>query len=241
MIREGARVLVFSAHAADFCSRAGGTILRFVEAGGTVQVHDLTYGERCEAPALWQKNPDMDIAEVKEIRRQEFEGAAEIVGAAISCFDWSDAPLVLDRERLEVLVQSIRVFQPDIVLTHWKDDVKHPDHVETTRGVIWAVSYCGAGGIKTDAPPCPRPDLLCYETTIGTAPVSRFLPEIFVDISNVWDRKAAAIEKFQAQFNLSPAYDVLGRYRGLEAKSTAGMSDCTHAEGFVRIGTEAGG
>ena len=34
LIREGRRVLVFSAHAADYCSRAGGTIARLVEAGG---------------------------------------------------------------------------------------------------------------------------------------------------------------------------------------------------------------
>jgi len=43
------RVLVFSAHAADFCSRAGGTIARYVDAGSTVHVCDMTFGERCGA------------------------------------------------------------------------------------------------------------------------------------------------------------------------------------------------
>ena len=52
MIFDARRVLVFSAHAADFCSRAGGTIARLVEAGAAVQVCDMTYGERCESPAL---------------------------------------------------------------------------------------------------------------------------------------------------------------------------------------------
>ncbi len=237
MIVENARVLVFSAHAADFCSRAGGTILRFVEAGGAVQVHDLTYGERCEAPVLWQEDPDRDVDEVKEIRKQEIEAAAEILGVSVSCFDYGDSPLILDQGRLEALIQAIRAFRPDIVLTHWKDDVMHPDHVETTRGVIWACSYCGSGGIKTDDPPCARPRLLCYETTIGTAPVAGFLPEIFVDISDVFERKAAALVKFAAQGDLSGTYDILGRYRACEARSTAGMAGCTHAEGFVQIGT----
>ena len=238
MIIEEARVLVFSAHAADFCSRAGGTIMRYLEAGATVQVHDLTYGERCEAPALWQADPNRDVNEVKQIRKQEIESAAEIMGVSVSCFDWGDSPLILDQERLEALIQAIRAFRPDVVFTHWKDDVMHPDHVETTRGVIWACSYCSAGGIKTEDPPCPRPRLFCYETTIGTSPVAGFLPELYVDISDVFERKAAAVAKFEAQFNLSETYDVLGRYRALEAKSTAGMAGCTHAEGFVQIGTQ---
>ena len=50
MIREGRRVLVFSAHAADFCSRAGGTIARLTDKGSEVRVYDLSYGEKCESP-----------------------------------------------------------------------------------------------------------------------------------------------------------------------------------------------
>ena len=52
MIRPDRRVLVFSAHAADFCSRAGGAILRFLDAGSKVGIYDLTYGEKCESPLL---------------------------------------------------------------------------------------------------------------------------------------------------------------------------------------------
>ena len=126
--------------------------MRYLEAGATVQVHDLTYGERCEAPALWQADPNRDVNEVKQIRKQEIESAAEIMGVSVSCFDWGDSPLILDQERLEALIQAIRAFRPDVVFTHWKDDVMHPDHVETTRGVIWACSYCSAGGIKTEDP-----------------------------------------------------------------------------------------
>jgi len=49
---ERPRVMVFSAHAADFCSRAGGTILNYVRAGSKVRVIDLTYGERGESNSL---------------------------------------------------------------------------------------------------------------------------------------------------------------------------------------------
>ena len=94
MIREEMRVLVFSAHAADFCSRAGGAIIRFVKAGGTVHVHNLTFGERCESPALWAEDPNRTIEDVKAKRKAEFEAAAEILGASIDCFDFGDSPLV---------------------------------------------------------------------------------------------------------------------------------------------------
>ena len=40
------RVLVFSAHAADFCSRAGGTLAKYARRGSAVRVVDLTFGER---------------------------------------------------------------------------------------------------------------------------------------------------------------------------------------------------
>ena len=59
------RVLVFSAHAADFCTRAGGTIARFADEGAAVHVHDLTYGERCEAPALYARDPVPSLEEIK--------------------------------------------------------------------------------------------------------------------------------------------------------------------------------
>ena len=74
MIATNQRVLVFSAHAADFCSRAGGTIMKFIEAGAAVHVHDLTYGERCESTALWTRDPKPTIEEVKQIRAGESRG-----------------------------------------------------------------------------------------------------------------------------------------------------------------------
>jgi 4-oxalomesaconate hydratase len=47
-VKEGLRILVFSAHAADFCSRSGGTIARHVGLGAVVRVVALSFGERSE-------------------------------------------------------------------------------------------------------------------------------------------------------------------------------------------------
>ncbi len=240
MITEKQRVLVFSAHAADFCSRAGGTIMKFVESGATVHVHDLTYGEHCESTALWARDPKPTIAEVKSIRAGEIERAVEIVGATADCFDWGDSPLEIGEDRKLLILEAIRAFCPDIVLTHWKDDIIHPDHAATTEAVIFGCSYCGSAGIRLESEPCRRPTMYMYETTSGTAPVSRFLPDTFVDISDVFERKTRALEQLAAQPVLPGSYEVIGRYRAMEANHTAEISGCSYAEGFVRFGTVSG-
>lgn len=241
LISEGRRVLVFSAHAADFCSRAGGTIARLVDAGGTVHIHDMTYGEKCESPALWAQDPPPSIEQIKVIRGQEMERAASALGATIDCLDWGDSPLIVDADRQQQLLGLFCAFQPDLVLTHWKDDVLHPDHMECTRAVIWASRYCFRPGLDLPSPPCPSPQVALYETTLGTAPVSGFLPNLFVDISDVQPRKKEALGHLAAQPDLGERYEQLAAYRAIEAQSTAWMKGCRYAEGFVRLGTEAAG
>ena len=232
------RVLVFSAHAADFCSRAGGTIARLGDEGAAVHIHDLTYGERCEAPALYARDPVPSLEEIKAIRREEIEAAAAVLGATVDCFDFGDSPLLLGPERRLEILDAIRAFEPEVLLCHWIDDILHPDHVETAQAVLWARSYCGVPGIETGHPPCATPEYICYEAQLATSPVTRFLPDFYVDIDSTMERKVEAMAKLAAQPSLVDQYTKLARYRGLEAQIVAGMKDCTCAEGFVRIGKE---
>ena len=241
MIRGDRRVLVFSAHAAVFCSRAGGTIARLTEAGSNVHIVDFTYGERCESPALWAREPVPTIAQIKAIRAREIEAAAAVLGATSECLDFDDCPLVVGPERLTQLLDLLRRHQPDLLLTHWHRDVMHPDHMAATEAVIWASRYCFRPGIDGEAPPVPAPEVVFYETTLGTAPVARYIPSLFVDITSTIERKREALEKFDAQPGLAERYGWLARYRALEAQSTAWMKGCEYAEGFVRFGTEAAG
>ena len=64
------RLLVVSAHSADFVWRAAGAIATVVEAGGTARVVALSYGERGESGELW-KEPGQTEERVKEIRHGE--------------------------------------------------------------------------------------------------------------------------------------------------------------------------
>jgi len=238
LIESGKRVQVFSAHAADFCSRAGGTIARFVEAGSEVQVRDLSYGEKCESPAIWAGQDEVTHAQVKAIRQREIEAAAGILGADIACFDFGDSPLVIGPERRHQVLSAVRSFRPDLVLIHWLDDFLHPDHVEAARAALWASRYCNAPGIDVGEPPCARPALLSFECVLGSSPTCGFTPDLYVDVSAVFERKLEALRQLAAQPQLPRGYEIVARYRALEASTTAGMAGIEFAEGFRRIGTE---
>ena len=239
MIRSDRRVLVFSAHAADFCSRAGGAILRFKDAGSDVRVYDMTYGERCESPLLWNENPDISLEEVKDVRRQEIEAAAASMGVPIACLDYDDSPLLVGPERRAQILELIRAYKPDLVLCHWMNDYLHPDHVEAVNAVVWASRYCFRPGIKTEHPPCPAPEIVCYEPIAGIGPVVGYTPNLYVDITDVWERKAEAMRALATQPELEEKYVIIGKYRALEAQITANMKRSSVAEAFVRLGTEA--
>ena len=92
---------------------------------------------------------------------------------------------------------------------------------------------CGPGWVLCLPGPFPK--------FLGTAPVARYIPSLFVDITASYERKCQALDCFAAQPGLGERYGWLARYRALEAQSTAWMQGCEYAEGFVRLGTEMAG
>ena len=164
-----------------------------------MHIVDFSYGERCESPALWARDPQPSIEEIKRLRAEEMQQAAQVLGATIECLDFGDSPLLIGPERRQQLLELFRHRQPNLVLTHWKDDILHPDHCAATEAVIWASRYCFRPGIEGGSPPCPAPQVLFYETTLGTAPVAHYVPNLFVDISPSYERKCQALDCFHAQ------------------------------------------
>ena len=86
------RLLVVSAHAADFVWRAAGYIAVVTAAFGQAHVVCLSYGEHGESPGAW-KQPGMTLDRVKEIRRAEAEAAGQVLGASMHFLDQGDYPL----------------------------------------------------------------------------------------------------------------------------------------------------
>ena len=80
------RLLVVSAHAADFVWRAAGYIAVVTSAFGQAHVVCLSYGEHGESPGAW-KQPGMTLDRVKEIRRAEARRPGGCWGPA--CTSWT--------------------------------------------------------------------------------------------------------------------------------------------------------
>ncbi len=79
------RLLVVSAHSADFVWRAAGAIATLVAAGGTAEIVALSYGERGESGELWKEDGQTE-ERVKKIRHAEAETAAGRARCRLSRF-----------------------------------------------------------------------------------------------------------------------------------------------------------
>jgi 4-oxalomesaconate hydratase len=229
------RVLALSAHAADFCSRAGGTIAKYVEAGHFVRILGLTYGERGESPDFWSQNPDADVEEAKMIRKEESSTAAGILGAEVRFKDWDDYPLIFSKERLVELTEEIREANPDIILTHWPKAPYNQDHLYTTDAVIRACSMAAAAGLKTAHPKKnPWPIIYFFEAGVPYTEFEGFLPDTYIDITSVFEKKLAALKALKSQKNTADWYTGYAKQRAHQARTFSGNPNIQYAEAFAR-------
>jgi 4-oxalomesaconate hydratase len=210
------RVLAVSAHPADFCSRAGGTLIRQVRAGGAARVIWLTCGETDESALQYREHPGISVEEVRRIREKEAFAAARVVGVEGRMLGFSDHPLNMTPERMEKLAQEMADFKPDIILTHFKDELTYPTHWRTAQSVIHAAQLAHVSW-----------DIRFFEPNIGTASRVGFVPDEYVDISDVFEQKVTALKELATQPDLVPHYTTCNQWRGIECGRP-------YAEAFVR-------
>ena len=226
------RVLVIGAHSADFVWRAGGAIAVATRAGGTAQVIALSYGERGESGELW-KQPDQTIENVKRARHAEAETAAAALGAEFRALDFGDYPLEVDAERTTEVVDAIREFAPDVLITHTDTDPFKPDHPVACQVVQRARSLAAGAGVASAFASIRPPDLFLFEP--HQPELCNFMPTTFVDITEVWDAKVQAMAAMQAQAYLQTYYAQRGEQRGNHARRASGDADVRYGESFMRV------
>jgi 4-oxalomesaconate hydratase len=226
------RVLVIGAHSADFVWRAGGAIAVATRAGGTAQVIALSYGERGESGELW-KQPDQTIENVKRARHAEAEKAAAALGAEFRALDFGDYPLEVDAERMTQVVDAIREFAPDVLITHTDTDPFNPDHPVACQVVQRARSLAAGAGVASAFASIRPPDLFLFEP--HQPELCNFMPTTFVDITEVWDAKVQAMAAMEAQAYLQTYYAQRGEQRGNHARRASGNQAVRYAEAFQRV------
>ena len=229
--------LVVSAHAADFVWRCGGAIALHRERGVDVTIVCLSFGERGESARLW-KQEGATLDRVKAARRKEAENAAEVLGAHdLICFDLGDYPLNPDDEAKFRLVDVLRAVQPAFILTHSKYDPYNTDHMATMAFTMEARMIAQAWGHKPGEKVLGAPQMYLFEP--HQTEQMGWVPNVFLDITSVWDKKRAAIECMEGQHHLWAYYTNVAENRGNHFRRNsggmAGGRDCKYAEGFQAV------
>jgi len=225
------KLLVIGAHSADFVWRSAGTIALVTSQGGSATVIALSYGERGESGELW-KEPGQTIENVKRLRHEQASAAAEIVGAEFRCLDLGDYPLTINDAVMEQLTGLFRDMEPDILLTHTPVDPFNPDHPVASQAVQRARLLASGAGVASAFKNITPPDQYFFEP--HQPELCEFMPNTFVDITPVMDKKIKAMECMQAQSYLKSYYTELASRRGNHARRISGMEEVKFAEALQR-------
>ena len=139
------RVLGIFAHPDDETFCAGGTLAKYAACGAETMVVSFTQGDAGQIR-------DAQVATRRtlgKVREQELHQACKLIGVQnVRCLDYMDGTLndVDSRPLIGHVVQTIRTFQPDVVLTFGQDGAYgHPDHVAISLATTEAFRLAGDG------------------------------------------------------------------------------------------------
>lgn len=221
--------LAVYAHPDDADVACGGTLARWAKHGCAVHLIVCTDGGRGTA------DPEMQPRELARRRAEELAAAAGAIGLT-SHQVLGAADGELDRRRTFVgeLVALLRSFRPEAVLGHdptaiffGQEYFNHRDH----RAAGWALldALSPSVALPHYFPDAGPPHQVPVAYLSGTLE-----PDVWVDIGETIDMKAAAVECHRSQFSGGEpgwAADAVRR-RAEEEGRRAGV---VHAEGFRRL------
>ena len=175
-------VLAFAAHPDDVELLCAGTLIKLARMGYKTGVVSLTAAE-------------LGTRGTPEIRRQENEKAAEIMGLTVSAIlDIPDGEVRVTTENKRKVIEQIRAYRPTIVLApYW--ETRHPDHGNASHLVREAVFFSGLEKIDTGQEKF-RPSRIIYYMELYD-----FSPSFIVDISETFEDKMKAVKAYRSQFH----------------------------------------
>ncbi|GAB2898106.1 PIG-L deacetylase family protein [Neomicrococcus lactis] len=226
------RMLVVGAHSADFVWRSAGAVATFVREGGEALVVALSYGERGESGELWKQEGQTE-ENVKKIRHGEAERASQHLGASFQAFDLGDYPLLPTHDAVLQLADLMREYAPTVVLTHPDKDPFNPDHPVAHQMVQQARLMTSGAGVESAFKTAPPSEFLVFEP--HQPELCGFVPTVFVDITEAFEQKKAAMAEMKAQQYLQSYYAERAEHRGNHARKATGNKDIRQAEAFQRL------
>ncbi|MCD2136463.1 PIG-L deacetylase family protein [Salinicoccus halitifaciens] len=211
------KVLVFAPHNDDEVLGVGGTIAKYVKAGHSVYVCEVT------------STPDPEWTKEEQTQAKaahEFLGVEETIFLNLPMIGLRHYDTAEFNGKVHDVVQQV---QPEVVFLPHKGDMNF-DHAEVTYSAMVALRPFNVPNLK---------EVLAYETLSETewnTPTvdNVFMPNVFIDITDTIEDKLKAMEFYKGELKAFPhprsleAMRALSVYRG----STINVN---HAEAFMLL------
>lgn len=167
------RLLILGAHPDDAEFHAGGLIALYRELGHVVKIVSVTNGA---AGHHWRPPEDL-----KQMRRAEGAEVARQFGVEYDVWDFPDGELQPTLDVRRRVIQEIRQFSPDLVLTHRTCDY-HPDHRAVGLAVQDASYMVTVPHIVPEVPALRVDPIVAYMNDLFTKPAP-FQADIVLDVT----------------------------------------------------------
>lgn len=190
------RLLAAFAHPDDAEILVGGILFHLKSLGWELEILTLANGD-CGS-AVHTKE------EIARVRRAEAQAAAEYLGASYACAGLHDLEVYANAENLRVVVDLMRQFDPDVVITHSLIDYML-DHEETARLARTTAFALAVPLYQTRQTPPAKPGratpAIYYADPIEGMDLmgQRIYPQFYVDISARLANKREMLSRHASQ------------------------------------------
>ena len=199
----GLKLLCVVAHPDDECFAFGGALALAADAGVETSVICMTDGQ-----AATHRGDSADSTDLGRMRREEFAASCDVLGVhqhELLTFQDGQLEFADFSSAARLLVDRIRAFRPDVVLTFSMDGAlnTHPDHTMvsalTTAAFHWA-------GLEKRFPELSPPHAAARLYTLSTSYFMEGRPapapapwSVKLNIADVAARKQKAFEQHRSQ------------------------------------------
>ena len=247
------RILSIGAHPADTFDQCAGTLAHHAQRGDHITCLSLTHGARIHDKVVSEEMqhasfiPDAQklstlMAERTDVKIEEIRAAVRILGFEdIMFMGLDDGILLLTTEAIRGVARFIRQIRPDVILTHYpkEGDGMVLQHAVCGQIVMHALQFADAVDPGDHNPPHRIAQMFFFGQGAAFIPQDVFdtrrncYNEVFIDITDVIDKKLAAMDCLVSQ-----GYG--GKYarKRLEVRDGAFGGGYSYGEGFIKLKAE---
>jgi LmbE family N-acetylglucosaminyl deacetylase len=182
-------ILVIGAHPDDCEIRVGGTTIKFLAQGHRVKYISATNGDAGHF--------SMERTQIAQVRKNEVKKVQELYNIEYEVLDISDNNLEPSLQYRNKMINLIRMFKPDLLITHRLYDY-HPDHRYTSLLVQDSSFALSVPLVCSETEAMKELPIILHMYDDFLKPVA-FRPDVIVDIDDVFDEKVKMMDCHKSQ------------------------------------------